>query len=474
MKRPPLFALALLSLASPALSSAPEPPADGHALFRNDDRICLVGDSITHSGPYHSYVFLYYATRFPSLRLSFLNCGISGDSASGMRQRLDWDVYAKNPTVVTLSAGMNDVNRSLYSQVKPPENAAEKQNDAIEKFKGNIRQLASSLREHGLRTIFITPTLYDEDLDSPTENLRGVNAALGTCSDFILDFAKSQNAAAIDLWHPLNEISKKAKQADPAFTLTRKDRVHPESVGHLIMAYLFLDQTGAPQDVWRLSIDAQKVQVLAQSNCEASDLVHDGNRFEFSNKEFALPFPVIEEAKEAYRLVPITERLNQQILQISGLAGGRYLLSINGGDVGTYSEAELQQGINLADNPCTPQNAIGRKLALLCSEHHSLGSKLRTLRRVEIKHLAKVDLSDRTAVEASLKQFIAEKEAQKHDPEANSGYYIKTARAYLEDIGNEPAMKERMKAIEDAIYRLNQPQTYAYAVLKQQESTTQQ
>ena len=444
------------------------------SVFHDGDKICLVGDSITHSGPYHSYLFLYYATRFPSLRLSFLNCGISGDSASGMRQRLDWDVYAKNPTVVTLSTGMNDVNRSLYSQVNPPENAAEKQNDAIDKFKENIRQLASSFREHGLRTIFITPTLYDEDLDSPTENLRGVNAALGTCSDFILDFAKSQNAVAVDFWHPMNEVSRKGKQTDPAFTLTRKDRVHPESVGHLIMAYLFLDQTGAPRDVWRLSIDAEKIQVLAQSNCEANGLVHDGNRFEFSNQEFALPFPLIEETKEAYRLVPITERLNQQILQISGLAGGGYILTINGSDVGTYSEAELQHGINLADIPSTPQNALGRKLALLCSEHHSLGSKLRTLRRVEIKHLAKVDLSDHAAVEASLKQFIAEKEAQKHDPEANSGYYIKTARAYLEDIGNEAVMKEKMKEIEDEIYRLNQPQTYAYSVLKQQEPASQQ
>jgi lysophospholipase L1-like esterase len=212
----------LLTTSASGLAQPSDPTSAPKALFRNNDRICLVGDSITHSGTFHSYIFLYYATRFPEKRITFMNCGISGDSASGMQQRLDWDVYAKNPTFVTLSAGMNDVNRSLYSQVKPPENAAEKQNEAIEKFKENIRQLASSFREHGLRTIFITPTLYDEDLDSPTENLRGVNAALGTCSDFILDFAKSQNAVAVDFWSPLNEISEKGKKADPAFTLTRK------------------------------------------------------------------------------------------------------------------------------------------------------------------------------------------------------------------------------------------------------------
>jgi phage gp46-like protein len=165
--------------------------------------------------------------------------------------------------------------------------------------------------------------------------------------------------------------------------------------------------------------------------------------------------------------------LNQQILKISGLATGRYDLAINDAVVGTYSHDEMQRGVNLADNARTPQNGTGRKLAALCAEHHSLGSKLRTLRRVEIKHLAKVDLDDRAAVKAALEKFIAEKEAAKKDPEANSGYYIKTARTYLEEIGNEATIKERMVAIEDEIYRLNQPRTYAYSLVEQKEPTKQ-
>lgn len=473
MKRPPLSALLLLALACPALSSAPEPKADSHALFRDGDRVCLIGDSIAHSGTFHSHIFLYYATRFPERRVTFMNCGISGDSASGMQRRLHWDVFARRPSVVTLSAGMNDVGRSLYSPSKPVENAAEKQKEAIERFKENIRQLAASFQERGLRTIFITPTPYEEDPGLPTENLRGVNAALGQCSDFVLDFAKSQKAVAVDFWHPLNAISEKGKKADPAFTLTRKDRVHPEAAAHLLMAYLFLDQTGAPSDVWRLSIDATKLTVVSQNNCEASELECKEDCVTFSNRELALPWPFIEEAKAAYALAPITERLNQQVLQISGLATGRYDLAINDAVVGTYSHDEMQRGVNLAENAHTPQNRTGRELAALCAEHHSLGSKLRTLRRVEIKHLAKVDIGDRAAVKAALEKFIAEKEAAKKDPEANSGYYIKTARTYLEESGNEAAIKVRMAAIEDEIYRLNRPRSYAYSLVEQKEPTKQ-
>ena len=92
---------------------------------------------------------------------------------------------------------------------------------------------------------------------------------------------------------------------------------------------------------------------------------------------------------------------------------------------------------------------------------------------MEIKHLAKVDLGDRAAVKSALEKFIAEKEAAKKDPEANSGYYIKTARTYLQEIGNEATIKERMVAIEDEIYRLNQPRTYAYSLVEQKEPTKQ-
>jgi hypothetical protein len=41
----------------------------------------------------------------------------------------------------------------------------------------------------------------------------------------------------------------------------------------------------------------------------------------------------------------------------------------------------------------------------------------------------------------------------------------------LEEIGNEATIKERMAAIEDEIYRLNQPRTYAYSLVEQKEPT---
>ncbi len=455
-----LLLLALLAQ-SPLLA---ENKGGSSPLFRNQDTICWVGDSITASGLYHSYIHLYYSTRFPSLHLSFVNCGISGDSASGMMGRLDKDVYANHPTVVTLSAGMNDVNRGLYSQTNAPTNAPVIQKQAIESYKKNIEKLADSFAVHKLRQVYLTPTIYDEDVESTVESLRGVNGALRECSDFVLQFAKSKNKPAVDFWHPMDELNRKMQRSDPKFTLTSKDRVHPGPAGHLLMAYMFLDQTGAPQDVWRLSIDAKSFKVLSQTNCEAKGLATNPKGLTFSNHELALPFPCIADAKDAFSWVPFDERLNQQILQISHLDEGNYSLQINQAEVGQYSSTELEKGINLAINPKTPQSAQSQKIAALCQEHYTLGNTIRTLRRVEMKHLQNVDLTNRTAVEASLNKLIEEKQAQKNDPGANSGYYIKTAKTYLNEIQKEPEMRLRLKAIQDQIISINQPQSYSYFV----------
>jgi alkaline phosphatase/alkaline phosphatase D len=433
-------------------------------VFRDQDKVCWVGDSITASGLYHSYIYLYYSTRFPSLHLSFVNCGISGDNASGMLGRLDKDVYANHPTTVTLSAGMNDVNRNLYSQTNAPTNAPVLQKQALDGYKKNIEKLGDSFAAHQIRQIYLTPTIYDEDVESSVESLRGVNGALRECSDFVLQFAHSKNMPVVNFWHPMDELNRKMQKSDPKFTLTSKDRVHPGPSGHLLMAYLFLDQTGAPQDVWRLSIDAKSPKVLSQTNCEATGLASNPKGLTFSNHELALPFPSIADAKDVFSWVPFHERLNQQALQISHLDEGNYSLQINQAEVGQYSATELEKGINLAINPKTPQSAQSQKIAALCQEHYTIGNTIRTLRRVEMKHLQNVDLNNRATVQASLNKLIEEKQAQKNDPGANSGYYIKTAKTYLSEIQKEPEMYLRLQAIQDQIHFINQPQSYSYSI----------
>ena len=101
MKRYVLFVCLLLSGLARVYAQSIAP-------FQKGDRIAFVGNSITCGGHYHSYIWLYYMTRFPDQRIDIFNEGVGGDVAEMIYQRLD-KVFEHEPTVVTLSFGMNDV-----------------------------------------------------------------------------------------------------------------------------------------------------------------------------------------------------------------------------------------------------------------------------------------------------------------------------------------------------------------------------
>ena len=425
-----------------------------------------MGNSITHSGRYHSYIYLYYATRFPEIKLSFLNCGISGDVASGMYSRLEKDIYANNATVATLSAGMNDVNRSLYSSKKPVANTDSLKKKAIENYKKNVTKIADSYRSHNLKTIFFTPTIYEESDAVAVENMKGVNAALGECRDFVLKLGKEYNATVVDFWKPMCDLNTRMQQKDPNFTIVGKDRIHPQPAGHMVMAYLFLTQTKAPKEVWTLAIDSRKKTIDVQQNCRVSDLKVSGAKISFKNNESALPFPKVEAAKDAYDLEPITDSLNQQIFKITKLEKARYRLLINNIEVGKYTEQDFEKGINLATNTKTPQYVISDSIAKLVEEDFAKQSVIRTLRRIELKTLTKINYANRDTAKTFLKKYIEEMKLQKNNPEANSGYYIMTAQTYLKEIDNEQKLKDRIVEIEKIVYMLNKPQLFTYVIEK--------
>src|SRR5690554_3154150 len=83
--------------------------------FREGERVVFLGNSITDGGRYHSFIWLYYMTRFPNRNLRVLNAGIGGDTALNMYKRLDGDVFSRNPTMLVVTFGMNDSGYFEYN-----------------------------------------------------------------------------------------------------------------------------------------------------------------------------------------------------------------------------------------------------------------------------------------------------------------------------------------------------------------------
>ena len=78
--------------------------------FKEGERAVFLGNSITDGGHYHSYIWLYYMTRFPDMPIRVFNGGIGGDTAYDMNKRLDGDIFAMKPSVLMVTFGMKPYN----------------------------------------------------------------------------------------------------------------------------------------------------------------------------------------------------------------------------------------------------------------------------------------------------------------------------------------------------------------------------
>ncbi|MES1167439.1 MAG: SGNH/GDSL hydrolase family protein [Pseudomonadota bacterium] len=370
--------------ASPAAAATPAPAAPPSAGFRIKDRWCVVGDSITHSGTYHEWIELYYLTRLPGAVIDVFNCGISGDRTAGGLQRLNWDILSRQPTVASIMFGMNDVERVLYSdEAATPETLA-KRRAALESYQQNQRDLVAALQKAGVRVILVTPSIFDQTAEMAAPRQTGVNDALGECAAFVQKLGTETGCAVVDFYGPMNRFTQARQTKDPKFTMVGPDRIHPGPAGHLALAYLFLRAQGASADVARLSIDASTAKVTGSVRGSASNVRAPGAGLTFTWAERALPFPIDPACAPALDWVPFTAELNQEVLQVAKLKPGRYVLSIDGVEIHTYSADELAQGVNLAEETKTPQyqQAI-EVLHLMNTRTKLVSTMLRSLAHVE-------------------------------------------------------------------------------------------
>lgn len=81
--------------------------------FDNGDRIVFLGDSITQSGVLEEgYITLLSGLirdRNPHLSCSLIGAGINGHRVPHCLKRLERDVLAKEPAMVVIYIGINDV-----------------------------------------------------------------------------------------------------------------------------------------------------------------------------------------------------------------------------------------------------------------------------------------------------------------------------------------------------------------------------
>ena len=353
--------------------------------FKKGDRVVFVGNSITDGGHYHSYIWLYYLTHYPNDRIEIFNAGIGGDIAQQMYERLDTDVFAKKPTVVTLTFGMNDTGYQLLKAGQADSVYRGKVATSLNSFKlitNKLKQL-----QH-VSIVMIGSPPYDETSKISSLKLTKKNAAMRQIAAEQERVAAANGWGYVDFGAPMTEINLREQQRDSLFTLEGSDRIHPTNDAQMIMAWLFLKAQGlAGQKVAEIRINVKSKKIENAGNCTISNPVITTNNVRFNYFAKSLPYPVDtipggfgrpQKAQAAsLSLIPFVEQFNQELLQISGLTAKRLLLRIDGKPIGTYSAQEYARGINLATINTTPQYQQAMAVMHLNEERWAVERRLR-------------------------------------------------------------------------------------------------
>lgn len=330
--------------------------------FKEGERAVFLGNSITDGGHYHSYIWLYYMTRFPNMSLRILNGGIGGDTAYDMNKRLDGDIFPMKPSVLMVTFGMNDSGYFEYNGDNPKEFGEQKYQESIK----NYQQMEKRFKDlPDTRIVMVGTSPYDETVQLK-ENVpfKTKNETIKRIVEYQKESAAKNNWEFTDLNAPMVVLNQQNQQKDPAFTLCGSDRIHPDNDGHMVMAYLFLKAQGfVGKEVAEMEINANKKQAVKAENCTVSNIKKNGKDLSFDYLAEALPYPLDTIARgwgqkkgqaEATKVIPFMDEMNREVLKVTGLKGD-YKLLIDEEEIGIWSGDDLAKGINLAAESKTPQ-----------------------------------------------------------------------------------------------------------------------
>lgn len=430
-------------------------------IFKDNDRIVFIGNSITHDGRYHMFLQMYLATRYPDIKIEYYNCGVAGDVADGMINRFEADIMVHKPTHAFLMTGMNDVARYLYTEENPDTETLSKRVKANENYFVKTNKLVNMLTQNKVSPIFLSPSPYDETAELEQVSDYGTNEGLALYANHIRYMAKEHNAPCIDFHQVMTQLNADIQCDDPSKTIIGKDRIHPGTTGHFVMANEIITNLVKPNNVSSIHVDARQKRILLSDNCQLK-MDMDQDELSFNVLAKALPFAVNEDISEALELVPFQSLYNKELLKISGLSPGRYSLLIDNEVIACYDASQMADGVNLSENKSTPQYKQAIEVTDICKEYHKLMGQLRSISFIKYKMLQNYE-GDGT--QASIREYLdAHVESQKG--KSWYGYNKKCVADYYLNLPLEDKLWEQLEALRNQIYTSNKPQWHNYKLVK--------
>ncbi|MBR2344306.1 MAG: hypothetical protein IKA71_00785 [Lentisphaeria bacterium] len=192
----------------------------GSLLVGMGDKVAFLGDSITQAGNRSAGYINLVVSGFEAngINITKIPAGVSGNKSNQMLARLKTSVLDKNPQVMVLSCGVNDVWHGARG-VK------------LEDYKRNITAIVDQTRAAGIKVVILTATMIREDANND------FNTKLAAYNDFLRRLAKEKACVLVDLNREMQQeiAAFKAKYGNMNNILT-VDGVHMNVAGNMMMA----------------------------------------------------------------------------------------------------------------------------------------------------------------------------------------------------------------------------------------------
>lgn len=194
--------------------------------MQKKSKVIFFGDSITELGARPGG----YITRVDSMcklagkgdEFEFAGAGIGGNKVYDLYLRMEEDVLAKNPDIVVIYVGVNDVwHKSMFGTGTDP--------DKFEKF---YQAIINKMRSKNIRVMLCTPAVVGEknDMSNP------LDGDLNRYSNIIRQLAAKNNLTLIDLRKTFIDYLLKNNPKNEERNILTYDRVHMNAKGDQMIA----------------------------------------------------------------------------------------------------------------------------------------------------------------------------------------------------------------------------------------------
>lgn len=200
-------------------------------------RVVFFGDSITQQGVRPEG----YITQLDSMlkqkgwadRYELIGAGIGGNKVYDLYLRMEDDVLAKNPDVVVIWVGVNDVwHKTTAGTGTDPD-----------KFQRFYEAILKKLQAKGIRTVLATPAVIGERTDFSNR----MDGDLNLYASFIRNLAAKYGSDVVDLRKAFLDYNARNNPENKESGILTTDRVHLNRAGNTLVAEQMLAVLATPK-----------------------------------------------------------------------------------------------------------------------------------------------------------------------------------------------------------------------------------